>query len=269
MATRLMIRDGDPSWWNSPDIWVVPGNDPTGAPGVPVAGAPAYLWSRTHNTGDQSVVGARVDFYWSNPATGVLRSTSHLVGSAYVDLEPGEVQEVLCLTPWLPEIVNNGHECLVAEIIHAADPLPSPLADQFDPANHRQIAQRNLTVLASAQAMLVRAVQVGAPKREKRAVTVYLEIGGKIDELSLAQLGLKGFRPGAPGKGFEPLLSLLDGCDGAGERTVDIELAPGERRAVYLKVPPAQIDKGEYVAIHVVADNGGGVTFLLTGEKEG
>ena len=113
MSAILTIRDGDPYWWNSPDIWVVPGVDPGGLPGVPIAGNPAYLWARAHNTGDQAVTGAKIDFYWSNPATGVLRSNSHLVGSAYVDLEAGETQEVLCLVPWIPEIVNNGHECLV------------------------------------------------------------------------------------------------------------------------------------------------------------
>ncbi len=75
---------------------------------------------------DSAVTGAQADFYWSNPATGELRSNSHFIGSAFVDLEPGEVQDVPCLTPWIPEIVNIGHECVVAEILHPANPLARP-----------------------------------------------------------------------------------------------------------------------------------------------
>ncbi|MGH8580959.1 MAG: hypothetical protein ACREVK_12865 [Gammaproteobacteria bacterium] len=36
MAVELEIRDGDP-WWLSPDVWTVPGNNPEGTGGVPVA----------------------------------------------------------------------------------------------------------------------------------------------------------------------------------------------------------------------------------------
>src|SRR5918999_1722995 len=101
----LLIRDGDPYWWNSEDIWVVPGDDPTGAPGQPRAGQPAYLWALVRNEGRNDVVGARVDFFWSNPALGVLRSNSTLVGSGYVDLPAGESAEVLCVVAWTPVIV--------------------------------------------------------------------------------------------------------------------------------------------------------------------
>lgn len=55
MAVQLQIRDGDP-WWMSPDIWVVPGNDPNGAPGQPIVGQDNYLWGassqqRVHGSG--------------------------------------------------------------------------------------------------------------------------------------------------------------------------------------------------------------------------
>ena len=32
MAVQLEIRDGQPYWYLSPDIWAVPGSDPNGAP---------------------------------------------------------------------------------------------------------------------------------------------------------------------------------------------------------------------------------------------
>lgn len=272
MSAILTIRDGDPYWWNSPDIWVVPGGDPGGVPGVPIAGSPAFLWARAHNTGDQAVTGAKIDFYWSNPATGVLRSNSHLVGSPYVDLEAGETQDVLCLVPWIPEIVNDGHECLVAEIIHPADPLPSPPLDAFDPPTYRQIAQKNLDVLQTQTFMIVKAIQIGAPKRIAQRLAVAIEIGGEIDDLSLGQLGLKGFRPAKPAKGFSALLAPLSGCDDSGEDRLEFSLDPGEARAAYLKIRPCEIEKNHYLPVHVISrdDRGivGGITFLLVSGKE-
>jgi hypothetical protein len=45
MAALLDIPDGpSPYVWESSAIWVVPGADPLGKPGQPVAGQPAYLW---------------------------------------------------------------------------------------------------------------------------------------------------------------------------------------------------------------------------------
>ena len=41
MAVALEIRDGNPWWYLSTDLWVVPGDDPDGTPGPPVAGSPA------------------------------------------------------------------------------------------------------------------------------------------------------------------------------------------------------------------------------------
>lgn len=62
MAVELEIRDGDP-WWLSPDVWVVPGIDPLGAPGMPIAGMPAYIWARVRNLGDTDVANAEVRYY--------------------------------------------------------------------------------------------------------------------------------------------------------------------------------------------------------------
>src|SRR6218665_2877518 len=150
VSAQLEIRDGTP-WWLSPDLWVVPGDDPSGAAGSPIAGQNNYLWARVRNTGDRAVSMARVDFFWSNPATGVLRSTSQQIGSplphppppgqqkltslsptpargvlrstsqqigsSFTDLAPGETKEVLCVSPWVPVIVNGGHECVVAQLV--------------------------------------------------------------------------------------------------------------------------------------------------------
>src|ERR1700686_1264207 len=149
MAVQLVIRDGNPYWYLLPDIWVVPGADPAGPPGSPIAGQPACLWAHVSNTGDVDATGARVDFYWENPALQVLRSNATLVGSANVDVPAGGGQDALCLVPWTPVIVNGGHECLVAVVNHPADPLPDPPPDDFNPPLYPQVAQKNLTVLAA------------------------------------------------------------------------------------------------------------------------
>lgn len=275
MSATLVIRDGDPHWWNSPDIWVVPGNDPNGPPGQPIAGEPAFLWGRVHNTGDQTASGARVDFYWSNPATGVLRSNSTLVGSPFVDLNPGETKEVLCVIPWIPQIVNNGHECVVAEVIHPSDPLPSPPPDEFDPPTYHQIAQKNLTVLAMKKSMMVMAIQVAVPIRKEKLLLVTTEIGGTLDKQNLIQVGLENYRP-AKYDSLKVGLSLEPGCDESGRAPLETEVKllvkPGTARAVYLKVWPQDLQPGTYVLLHIISRDEervvGGITYILIKAEE-
>jgi hypothetical protein len=274
MPTILEIEDGNP-WWNSHDIWVVPGNDPNGAPGSPIAGEPAFLWARVHNKGREAVSGARVNYYWSNPAAGVLRSNSTIIGSAFVDLNPGETKEVLCIIPWIPVIVNDGHECVVAEVIHFSDPLPSPLPDPFDPPTYRQIAQKNLTVLAmSMLKTLILPIQVAAPMRMEQQLLVGIEVGGTLDDRLLYQLGLKGHKPA--GK-VDPKvgLSLEPGCgeDGELQRQVRLSLKPGTARAVYLRVSPFELQPRTYALINVISRSAqkvvGGITYVVVKREEG
>ena len=275
MPTVLEIRDGDPYWWNSPDIWVVPGVDPNGSPGQPIAGEPAFLWGRVRNTRDQTASGARVDFYWSNPATGVLRSNSTLIGSAFVDLDPGDTKEVLCVIPWIPEIVNNGHECVVAEVIHSSDPLPTPLPDEFDPPSYHQIAQKNLTVLSMKKSMMVMAVQVAAPIRKEKSLLVTTEFGGTLDKFDLVQAGLVNYRP-AKLNSLKVGLSLDPGCDESEKKglrkELKLQLKPGTAKAVYLKVWPQELKPRTYVLLHVISRDGqkvvGGITYIIISGKE-
>ncbi len=274
MPVSLVIRDGTPYWWNSPDIWVVPGNDPNGTPGSPVAGQPAFVWARVQNQGDVPALGAQVKYYWANPAAGVLRSNSTLIGSAFVDLGPGEVKGVLCVVPWIPVIVNGGHECLVAEVIHYGDPLPAPPPDDFNPPLYHQIAQKNLTVLAMMKRMQLLPIEIAAPLRQGKLFVVTLELGGELNEELLCQLGLPGRRPYVP-PDFQVSLSLKPGCEDAdtGEwmREVELKLGPGERTAVYLAVRPPKMPAQTYTLIQVVSRErerlSGGVTFVLVDEE--
>lgn len=132
-------------------MWVVPGSDPLGAPGQPLVGQRAFLWARVQNLGSTAVTNASVRFWWANPSSTMTRSTAQLVGTSGVALEPEEIKEVLCLSPWIPTGANGGHLCLFAEAFSPADPLP-PHTDRtpFDPVGDRHLAQRNVNVLLVA-----------------------------------------------------------------------------------------------------------------------
>jgi hypothetical protein len=192
MAVELEVRDGDP-WWLSPDVWTVPG-DPVGPPGLPVVGQATYLWARVRNNGSTGITNATVRFYWANPAVGFDRDTAHLVGTSFVSLAPAASAEVLCLAPWVPEWVNGGHECVLAEAYHTQDPLPATPA--FDVPTDRHVAQRNLSVVMALQSGMFR-LQLVLYNTQRTARTFRLEaVQGRLDEL----------RPLLPrlGKRFEP-----------------------------------------------------------------
>lgn len=265
MTPMLEIPDGPaPYWWESPAIWVVPGQDPLGAPGQPVAGQPAYLWALVRNSGDVDVSGARVDFWWSNPATGVTRTLSTRIGSAFVNLAAGAAGDVLCLVPWTPTIVNDGHECLVAEVVSAADPLPAPPPDVFNPPAYRQIAQRNLTVLQAAAVVLP--VQIAAAVRApdgRRSLTV--AVGGELGDAALATLGLRGARPSTT-PAVRAGLSERSAYGGDTRPNLTVELRDGVAKAAYLHVEPDKPAKpGEYTVIRIQEKGGAGATYVVWG----
>lgn len=147
MAVKLWIKDGNP-WYLSPDIWVVPGNNPNGDPGPPTVNTPNYIWARVTNRGDTGVTNATVKYYWGNPGTLITRSSVAWIGTSYVSLASNESKDVLCVVPWIPTWINNGHECLIVEAFCAEDPLPPHSGDSvFGVPDNRQIAQLNLTVI--------------------------------------------------------------------------------------------------------------------------
>ena len=106
MAVELWIDDGSP-WYLSPDIWVVPSDDPNDLPGVPFEGISAYVWANVHNRGSAAVTNATVRFYWADPSTMITRSSATLIGTSSTSLIPGETKPVLCVTPWIPAIVST------------------------------------------------------------------------------------------------------------------------------------------------------------------
>ncbi len=188
MSVQLEIQDGSPHWWLSPDVWTVPGDDPEGAPGLPIAGQSCYMWARVHNTGTDAVANATVRFYWANPSVGFDRTSANYIGSANVSLNSGETKEVLCLVAWQPVFVNNGHICVLAEAFHAtADPLPASPA--FNVPTDRHVAQRNLSVLMTAPMKMAfsMAFEIHNTERKARNFTIKTKLGELAELRPLAK----------------------------------------------------------------------------------
>jgi len=247
MATKIEIYDGE-TWWASPDIWIVPGDDPNGTPGQPVAGQTNYVWANVHNNGTTDINGIRVNFYWSNPATGVLRSTSTLIGSGYVDLREGETKQVLCISPWVPIVVNGGHECLVAEALTNLDPLPTPLSDEFDPKRYHQIAQKNVQVISfsSSMASMIIPIQISATPRKRKSVKISIQKGKLSEKEQIKLFNQLGINPKKYKEQSNSVLFGLSeknftGKDFFGASSIDLKIHEKTSQSLYVHL--GQSDK--------------------------
>ena len=278
MSAHLIIEDGQPSWWDSADIWVVPGNDPNGAPGAPIAGTGNYLWGRVHNTGRSASNGVRVDFYWADPSGQIAVGAATAIGSAFADLAPGATQDVLCLVPWVPVIVNGGHECLLAVAHGPGDinPLPDPLPTgfPFQPLQHEQIAQRNVTVVLAARRAQLLAITVAALPRAASRVDMQLDYGGELPARLLATLGLDKWQPAKEARLGAGLAHTPHcGADGPGEQKLALDVPRGQALAVYLSLRADALPTGQYALLRVLETRDGkvlgGVTYVVIGQKQG
>lgn len=271
MTILLEIEDGIPAWYLSHDIWTVPGDDPEGMPDIPIVDHPCYLWARVHNKGQTSISNAIVRFYWANPAVGFNRDTANFIGTAFVSLAASETAEVLCLTPWTPIFVNNGHECVLAEIFHpSADPLPS--TSDFNVTTDRHVAQRNLSIIVTSNAMFHISFEIHNPNHKAQCFEVTTHVG-QFEELKALQTVMP--HVNFPKKTGEcEFLGFIDKpCPNEADfRRAEpvlraIEIPAGARRGMTL------IGKlrGDGVLIHVVQKAGdqiiGGLSTLVLSEK--
>jgi hypothetical protein len=149
------------TFWESPDILIMPGLAPANAPDIPPdlggiakPNTDNTVYAHVWNLGQAPCHGALVEFYWFNPTMGFNGSDAHLMGKTYVDLGPrggpGCHKLVKCPSSWIAQFVNGGHECLVVRISHVVtDPLSSPA---WDASQNRHIGQRNIHVMTAAEA---------------------------------------------------------------------------------------------------------------------
>jgi hypothetical protein len=246
MSVELWIDDGDP-WYLSEDIWVVPGSDPNSLPGSPIANTPAYVWTRVRNQGTSPVPDASVRFYWADPSTAITPASAHLIGSSYVSLEPDEEKDVLCITPWTPQFVNEGHECLITEAFAPTDPLPPRSStDSFSVAEDRHVAQRNISVgvTRSNSARFFYPFLIGNVFRlnQKEADVRVRRVTMKRHARLLARLGFE--KPPSEAEGFEDVGLAPFRCGQlppeSGKSAYQRALKPGELESLALvaQLPP-------------------------------
>ena len=142
-------------FWESPDIWTAPG-DPSVTPAIPpdhggvlTAGLPRTIYAHVWNLGRAPIVGVKVEFYWFNPSLAIDGAHANLIGMTRVDLGPrsstGCHRLVKCPSAWVPQIVNDGHECLVVRASAVGDNISA--SHPWDAWADRHVAQRNVWVV--------------------------------------------------------------------------------------------------------------------------
>lgn len=148
-------------FWESPDIFLLPGVAPQDAPDIPGdlgggivrAGADNTVYAQVWNLGRAPVAGATVEFYWFNPTLLFSDAAAHLIGRTIIGLE-GSLESrsrkiVKCPVAWRPQFINGGHECLVVRISHPiGDPLGQP---PWNASQNRHVGQRNIHVFTAAE----------------------------------------------------------------------------------------------------------------------
>lgn len=280
MPVELWIDDGNP-WYLSPEIWVVPSDDPNDPPAMPFEGVSAYVWARVRNRGSTAVSNATVRYYWADPSTLITRATATLIGTSSASLAAGETKDVLCVTPWVPQFVNSGHECLVAEAFAPADPLPpSSPSDPIDVPGDRHVAQRNITVGKAAPLMMFVSPFVmggGGGGRAERPIAVRVR-RAPLDTLKplVKAIGLERLPEEAPELaevGVRPY-RCGEQVDDVGRPELAVELKPGERRgmALALRIPAkAPAGSGALFLVEQLSGDdvvgGVGVVVLVEGEE--
>lgn len=232
---------------------------------------PCFIWARIHNRGESAVTNAQVRYYWANPGVGFDRTTATLVGTANTSLAAGQDADVLCLAPWVPVFLNDGHECILAEAFHPTfDPLPPSVA--FAVPTDRHVAQRNLSVLmASARSgFFMLAFEVHNPARKTLLAHVRLSRRSAASlrkEAAVLGFDVKGARGEFAALGLSTQRVRHEDEDAEGLTELEIELAPGERRGLtlmgHLRGRAAAVD-----VVHTLAERElGGLTALVLSEE--
>lgn len=147
-------------FWESPDVFILPGVAPNAAPPVPpqlgqvaLAGDDNTVYAHVWNLGRGQARNVVVEFYWCNPSLGFNPVGAHKIGTAVTWLGArgsGDCHKVVkCPKSWVATYANGGHECLLIRAWDvAADPLTTP---DWDASINRHLGQRNIHVVPAAQ----------------------------------------------------------------------------------------------------------------------
>jgi hypothetical protein len=168
-------------FWESPDIAI---DGPAGDPDIATPGQANRVNVHIWNLGLADCWAAHVDLYWCNPSVGINPAVANAIGSQVVPLAAG--QHAVVSFDWVPVLVNNGHECLVAQVY---DPVSDPVVAPFNPVQDRHVGQRNVSVVQVAQSQIVN-FDVFSQNLGLSPVNTLLEVqkleGEALEVLSLA-----------------------------------------------------------------------------------
>src|ERR1700730_8655358 len=126
-AGDLGVRPTVGPFWESPDILIEAGVDPTQGPPIPTslgaiakAGVDNTLYAHIWNLGQAPCPDTLVEFYWFNPSLGFDGAHANLVGASWTDLgargAANSHRLVRCPASWRAQFVNGGHECLMVRV---------------------------------------------------------------------------------------------------------------------------------------------------------
>jgi hypothetical protein len=170
-------------FWESPDVLILAGVDPSTAPPVPpqlgqtaLAGEPNTVYAHVWNFGRAQAPQVVVEFYWCDPSLGIGAGSVHLIGQTVVSLGArgsGRAHAVVkCPDAWTPTFLNGGHECLLVRVWDfTSDALGTP---PWDASLNRHVGQRNIHVISPGGAM---ALATGAAQNPLRIVPLLLNVG--------------------------------------------------------------------------------------------
>ncbi len=157
MSGPLIINQGSPNWWLSPDIWVTLPSDPSTPVVNPIAGTAYDVWVRVTNNYPLPVTDWNLFVCWAIPTVGPIPlppAPQDLNGApvgAPINVAagyPGFSATFQTSMTWTPVFENGGHECLVAVtyVQNIGFPFTS-LNGDLPPTGDYSIAQHNLGVL--------------------------------------------------------------------------------------------------------------------------
>jgi len=146
MSVKLRIDKPKKYWWSSTSIWTVPGSDPTGPQGSPNVGETTFIWAKVENLGDVADEFITVKFYVGNPSTVMTPTTTTTIGTSFASIPPHSYKNVLCVVPWKPTFLNQGHECIIVECYSSLDSRNQIDTQPFNASGDPKIAQRNLHI---------------------------------------------------------------------------------------------------------------------------
>lgn len=184
--------------WESCDIHLLPsgtgGFDFSKTILNPVAGQAYQVFVHVWNLGRLGAYGSRVRAWWVEPGffngTPDPRYTPHFIGGAYFDLGDRDSNEshqlIEIQAPWVVQMNQPAHECLLVAVDCATDPWDGSL----DANNRRHVAQRNVTIIGGRDNLTPVVQQLAALAEDAQQLVVASAAVASAQLVGAAKRGL-------------------------------------------------------------------------------